>query len=155
MFILYNIDTINKKVIDLLSNTSLEIINTIPTGFNNNMAWNFGHLITSSYSLAFRVTGVDPDIQIPYFEKYKKGSKPEGIVTQEEINELTTLANSFKSTIERALHADKFANIIEYTTQTFEIPINNINDMLITIAMHNTLHWQIIKNYKTILTHKS
>lgn len=155
MFILDNIDSVNKKIIELLSNLSLNTINKIPEGFNNNIAWNFGHVATSSYSLAFRVTKVDADFQIPHFDKYKKGSKPEGFVAQEEINELIALADNFTNAIKLASGAHRFEQVAEYTTQTFEVPVTSINDMLTTIAMHNTLHWQIIKDYKRILNHKS
>lgn len=154
MFILDNIDSINKKVIELISTTPLDIINEIPQGFNNNIAWNFGHLVTSSYSLSFRVTGADLNIQIPYFEKFKKGTKPEGWVSEDELSNLTTLAHKFSNDIRQAMAANKFENITSYTTQTFEVPITNIQDMLVTTAMHSTLHWQIIKDYKKILTHK-
>lgn len=151
MFILDNINTINKKIVETVSETELDVINKIPEGFNNNIAWNFGHIVISSYSLAFLATGADTSIQLPYVEQYKRGSSPQGPVSQEEINELISLADNFTAEVRAALDANKFSHINTYTTQTFGVPITNINDMLTTIAMHNTLHWQIIKDYKRIL----
>lgn len=155
MFALDNIEQITKKLVELLSNTSIEDINQIPAGFNNNIAWNFGHIATSSYSLAFKANGADSDFQIPHAEKYKKGSRPESITSQQEIDELIDLLNNFPNTIKAALAANRFENVKEYTTGTFGVPITNIQDMLITIAMHNTLHWQTIKDLKSLLNNKS
>ena len=154
MFALKNIESINQKIIEIIQNTPLDIINKIPAGFNNNIAWHFGHIVTSCYSLAFKATGVDPNFEIPFLDKYKKGGKPEGDITQEELSELIILLNTFSDAIEVAKKANRFENFTEYTTGTFGTTNTDIDEMLMTIALHNTLHWQSIKDYKRMLEQK-
>ena len=154
MFAIQNIESINQKLINIIQNTPLEIMNTIPVGFNNNIAWHFGHIATSCYSLAFKASGVDVNFEIPYIDKYKKGGKPEGEITQAELNELIALLNTFPEAIELAKKTNRFDNFNEYTTGTFGTTNTNIDEMLFTIALHNTLHWQSIKDYKRMLEDK-
>ena len=153
-FALQNIEQLNKQLIHIISNTSLETINKIPIGFNNNIAWHVGHIATTNYSLAFKVTGVDINFNIPFSEKYKKGSKPETDISQDELNELINLLNTFSDAILVAAKAERFNNMTTYTTGTFGVPNTSIDEMLITIAMHYTLHFQSIKDYKKILETK-
>lgn len=151
MYTLKIIDSIRQQTIAAVKDRSNEQLNKIPEGFNNNIAWNFGHIIISGYSLVYKVTGVDPDFVIPYFEKYRKGSKPESPVTPEEIAALIELSNTFTRSVHEALNAGRFTDISEYTTGTFGLPITAIEEMLITVACHDTLHWQTIRDYKRIL----
>ncbi|MFT4092359.1 MAG: DinB family protein [Niabella sp.] len=151
---MYSIDIINSvrsKATAIVSETSIDDLNQIPEGFNNNMAWNFGHLVVSGYSLVFRVTRVDPDFEIPYFDKYKKGSRPEAPVSKEEITALISLSGVFAQSVKDALNANRFTEIAPYTTGTFGLPITNIENMLATVALHDTVHWQTIRDYKRLL----
>lgn len=151
---MYTIDLINsirKQFTDLVSNARLDQLNTIPNGFNNNIAWNFGHMIASGYGLAFVSTGVNASLDIPLLSKFKKGTKPEAPVTQEEINTLKDLADQFPLALEEAIKADRFQNIKSYTTQTFGLPMDTLESVLITIVAHDTLHFQTARMYNRIL----
>lgn len=103
MYTLNIIDSIRKKAIRLVKETSLEDLNRIPEGFNNSMAWNFGHLIVSGYSLVFKVTGADTAFVIPLQDKYRKGTKPSAPTTQEELEELILLSDTFTQAVKDAL----------------------------------------------------
>ena len=151
---MYTIDLINsirKQFTDLVSNCTLEQLNTIPKGFNNNIAWNFGHIIVSGFGLTFVSTGINPSVNIPLISKFRKGSKPESRVTLEEINIIKELADHFPSALEEAIKTDQFQNVTSYTTQTFGVPINTLNSILTTIAAHDTLHFQTARMYDRIL----
>ena len=151
---MYTIDLINsirKQFTDLVSNSTPEQLNTIPKGFSNSIAWNFGHAIVSGYGLAFVSTGVNPSVNIPLVSKFRKGSKPESPVTQEEINTIKELADNFPSALEEAIRADQFQNVTSYTTQTFGVLMNTLDSILTTIAAHDTLHFQTAKMYDRIL----
>ena len=151
---MYTFDVINsirKKCIDLLSNISLEDANKIPEGFNNNIAWNFGHLVVSGYSLVFKATQADPNFQIPLVDKFRKGTKPEGFVTQDEINELIELSNNFTLAVKEAWDAGRFNNITSYTTETLGVPITTIEEMITTVAIHDSIHSQVMRDFKRVL----
>lgn len=150
MYTLNMIDSIRQKAIALIKETPPEVLNQIPAGFNNNMIWNFGHLVVSGYSLVFKVTQVDPGFIIPFQEAYKKGSKPAAPATQQEIEELIGLSNTFTRAVKEALDANRFQEISTYTTDTFGVPVTTIEEMLITVAAHDTLHWQLMRDYKRI-----
>lgn len=152
MYTLNIIDSIRKKAIRLVKETSLEDLNKIPAGFNNSMAWNFGHLIVSGYSLIFKVTGADTSFVIPLQDKYRKGTKPSEHTTPGELEELIRLSDAFTMAVKDALDEKKFETITSYTTDTFGVPITTITDMIATVAAHDTTHFQIIKDYKRILT---
>ena len=154
MYTIDLISSIRKQFSDLVSDSTLEQLNIIPEGFNNSIAWNFGHMVVSGYGLAFVSTGVNPSLNIPLVSKFRKGSKPEKPVTLEEIETIKELADKFPSAVEQAIKADKFQNITSYTTQTFGVPMNTLDSVLTTIATHDTLHFQTAKMYNRILNSK-
>lgn len=145
------INSVRQKAIALISETSPEDLNRIPDGFNNNIIWNFGHLVVSGYSLVFKTTQVDPGFVIPLQDKYRKGSRPNGPATREEVEELIRLSDAFTQAVKEALDAGRFRQITAYTTDTFGIPVTTIEDMIITVAAHDTLHWQTMRDYARIL----
>lgn len=152
MFVLDNIDNIRKKAITIVRSLSSEALNTIPEGFNNNIAWNFGHIVVSGYSLVFKATGADPGFSIPYVELFRKGSKPGEPVSAAQIEALVELSDQFTATVKKALAQENcFRDITAYTTGTFGVAVTTISDMLTTVAMHDTCHWQTIRDYQRIL----
>lgn len=154
MYTLNIIDSIRQKAIRLIKETPLETLNQVPAGFNNNIIWNFGHLVVSAYGLVFKVTQADPGFVIPLLDTYKKGSRPAAPATQQEIDELIALSDTFTLAVKEALDANRFEEISTYTTDTFGIPVTTIEEMLITVAAHDTLHWQSMRDYVRMLSIK-
>lgn len=141
MIQLESIDNIFKSFAAKLDELSLAELNKIPEGFNNNIIWNFGHAIESSYSLAFARPKVDESYQNPSLEKYKKGTRPEADATKDEVEQLKSLAFNYSKTISSAIEQGKFENITPYSTGTFGAELKTIDDILTTILAHNTLHF--------------
>ena len=151
---IYSIDlsnSIRSRFEELIDNLSTEELNAIPHGFNNNIVWNYGHIIVSGYALAFISSGVDTSLTIPLYSKFRKGSRPEGIMTTGEINTLKELRAQFPAVLEEALKKEKFNNITAYATQTFGVPMPTLDSILTTIAAHDTFHYQTARMYKRIL----
>jgi hypothetical protein len=62
-----------QKFIELLDGLSIEQLNKIPTGFNNNIIWNFAHIVVSTQTLVYVRTGIKADTTwVNYNEDYKK-----------------------------------------------------------------------------------
>jgi hypothetical protein len=154
MYSLELLKATRKKLIDLVEALPIEEINTIPAGFNNNIAWNFGHAVVTAYLLAYVTSGVNTSISIPLVDKYKKGTKPEGPASKDEITALKKLSDDFFVQVEKDLSEKKIQQVTPYATQTFGVEMKTFEDYIITIFGHDTLHYVTALSMKKIVTVK-
>lgn len=143
-----NIDTIFNNIrntreafISLLNNLSENQFNEIPDGFNNNIAWNFGHIVVTTQALCYQRTGVEPDFAIPYQAFYGKDSKPTYFIGAEELQLFCELAKSTIDQIETDYHEGRFGEIRSFSTGTYKIELHSIEEVLLTTLMHDNLHY--------------
>jgi hypothetical protein len=83
-----------KNLLSLLEGLSPAQMNHIPPGFNNNLAWNLGHVIVTQQLLCYRMSDLACRVPDAMIETYRKGSRPAGSVSEQEIRELKGLALS-------------------------------------------------------------
>lgn len=136
--VLNNTRAIFNKIIE--TNT-LEDLNKIPKGFNNNVIWNIGHIVVTGELLAYKLSGLKPALSDEIIDKYKKDSKPQGDLTKEAVNEIKEL---LLSTIEKtALDYSNgvFKDYNAYTVSTTGNTLNNIDEALQFILMHEGIHY--------------
>jgi len=126
--------------IELIDSLSVDELNHIPDGFNNNIIWNFGHIIVSTQGLCYTRTGVNPDYVIKYGPAYAKGSKPTYFVSQKEIEDLKALAIRTIEQIEKDYYAGTFKEITPFSTSTYKEVMPTIEDVIITSVGHDNLH---------------
>lgn len=131
---------IRKKVADKIRKLTIEQLNTIPAGCNNNIAWQLGHLVVSSEILCYHRTGAQPDKEIALADKYRNGSRPEAFISQEEVDLLLQrFLNSYDAIL--ADH-DKgaFKHITPYATHTFGVEMTTIAEVFDVCSHHDVLH---------------
>lgn len=127
--------------IQLIDGLSLEELNHIPEGFNNNIIWNFGHIIVSTQTLCYVRTGIRQSADfVQYLSAYQKGSKPSYTVTQEEVDNLKELALSTIAEIEADYDKGLFATIQPYDTATYGAILNSFEEVVLTTIGHDNLH---------------
>ena len=83
-----SIDTIQatrKLFLTLLESLSIDELNIVPQGFNNNIIWNFGHVIVSQQILCYKLAGLPLKIEDTFVSKYSKGTKPETFINDTEL----------------------------------------------------------------------
>ncbi len=136
--VLNNIRSIFKKII---AEHSLEALNTIPKGFNNNIIWNIAHVVVSEQLLAYKLSGLEPSVSAELIEAYRKDSKPEGDVTQAQVDEIKALLASTIAQTQADYTNGVFKNYTEYTVSTTGNTLHNIDEALQFIAMHDGLHY--------------
>ena len=127
--------------LQLVNSLSIEQLNKIPEGFNNNIAWNFGHIVASTQSLCYVRSEVKPDLDIRFKTKYQKGSRPEGFITQEEIDILKHLLVSTVNAIEEDVKNNIFKTITPYATSTYGYEMTTIEEILTCTLAHDSLHY--------------
>ena len=124
----------------ILDKKSLEDLNKIPKGFNNNIIWNIGHIVVTEQLLAYKLSGLPMMVSDDLVNKYRKDTKPNGDVTQEEVNEIKDL---LFSTIERTAKdykSNAFENFKEYTVSTTGNSLKTIDESLQFVLFHEGMH---------------
>lgn len=127
------------RFIDLVNGLSIEELNEIPSGMNNNVAWNFGHIVTAQQGLCNALSGVELDVPEELTAGFKKGTKPEGFISQETIDELKEYAVSCIDELEKGLGENVYVQYKPYTT-SFGYTLNNIEDAVRFVMVHDALH---------------
>jgi hypothetical protein len=130
-----------KFLLNLIDGISIEKLNEIPEGFNNNLAWNFAHVIANQQILCYRNAGAKPVISDEIIDKYKTGTRPEGFIDEKEFE---TLKQFLLSTIDK-FEEDSATNIFE-NYKAFDLKsypgvrLKNINDAAKFVSFHDGLH---------------
>jgi hypothetical protein len=50
------------KILNILESFSLEQLNMIPAGYNNNIIWNLGHMVAAQQGVCYKRAGVETRI---------------------------------------------------------------------------------------------
>tara|TARA_R110002050_G_scaffold94765_1_gene197050 strand:+ start:28699 stop:29163 length:465 start_codon:yes stop_codon:yes gene_type:complete len=135
--VLSNIRVFSKKY---LENNSLEDLNKIPEGFNNNIIWNIGHIVVTQQLLVYKLSGLPMAVNDDLINKYRKDSKPGAFVSQEEVDEIKTLLLASAEKLEADYKSGIFKNYQEYTVSTTGNTLKNIDDALQFILFHEGMH---------------
>jgi len=130
------------KWLTMLDELTVNQLNIIPPGFNNNLVWQLGHVIVSQQILCYRLAGQKFVINEDLIDRYKNGSKPENDISEAEINLLKGYMLSTINQLEIDLANGLFANYTPYTISTYAgFTLTNINDALTFIVSHDALHY--------------
>lgn len=122
-----------------LENYTLEQLNTIPEGFNNNLIWNIGHIIVAQQRLIYSASGLPMYIPDELLDVYKPGTKPTAITSQKEVDELKILLISLVEKAKVDFAEGKFVSYKEYTTAT-GFHLASIEDAIEFNNFHEGLH---------------
>ena len=132
-----------KNILRSVEGLTEKQINTIPEGFKNNIAWNFGHILIMQQLLFYTMSGNEPMVSEELIGKYKKGSRPVEIITIEEFDELKELYVKSIDKAEEDYNSGLFSGYQPYQT-SYGINIDTIEDVIQFIYAHDALHWGII-----------
>lgn len=139
--------TIREILLKVLDNHSLEQLNKIPSGFSNNLIWNVGHCISSQQVLVYKLSGLSTMVSEEFIAKYKKGTRPEGDVSQTEVDEIKELLFTTLYQTEQDFENKLFVNYNEYTT-SLGFTLRNIDDALDFNNYHEGIHTGIIMSIR-------
>lgn len=138
--------------IKLVDSLTIEQLNKIPDGFNNNIIWNFGHIVVSTQTLCYFRTGIWPDTSaVKFNEFYRKDTKPTYVVGKEEVAELKVMALASIENIKADYTKGTFTNITPFLTSTYGVQLNSIEEVLITTIGHDNVHFGYASALKKLL----
>ena len=139
-FIFEVLPNTRKYLNSVIENNSLEDLNKIPQGFNNNIIWNVGHIIVSQQILVYKLSGLPLMVSDGLVEKYRKGSKPEGPVTLMELEEIKNLLFTPIEQTQEDYFNGVFKEYQEYVVVTTGNTLKCVEDALKFTLFHEGLH---------------
>ncbi|MTH17079.1 DinB family protein [Flavobacterium sp. LC2016-01] len=139
--------TIREILLKILDNHSLEQLNKIPEGFSNNLIWNIAHCVSSQQVLIYKLSGLTSKVSEEFINKYRKGTKPEGFVSQDEVDEIRKLLSTTLEQVQQDFAAGIFQNYTEYTTSMGYV-LKNVEGALEFNNYHEGIHTGIIMSIR-------
>ena len=147
----FDISIKNRKILkSFLENLSLEELNKIPDGYNNNIAWNIAHTIVTQQILVYRLSGVPTIISKEMVEGYKKGTKPVKLLTQAEVDEIKGLLFSTIEKTKEDFLNNRFTEFETYTVTT-KSTLTNVEEAIDFNNFHEGIHLGYILALKRAL----
>lgn len=148
-----NIDIIrktNQTFVSMMKDLSVEQLNTVPVGFNNNIVWNFAHSLAVQQGFFYGLSGLPYTIEKEFINRYKKGTKPEEFVTEAELANIVNMFANAIEILERDYKGDIFKNYQHYTT-SIGFVITNIDEAIHAASFHDGWHFGYARALKALV----
>ena len=114
------VDSIKKTrifLLDLIKDLSPSQLNKIPTGFNNNIIWNLGHLLASLQGICYGRAGLKLAVDEKYIQPFKSGTKPGEQLDAIEVATIKQLLLSSVDQLNTDLQNNLFTTYNTWTTR--------------------------------------
>lgn len=134
-------------LLNFLKNNSLEQLNTIPEGFSNNLIWNIGHIVVVQQLLVYNLSGLPMMVSDEMVAKYRRGSKPESPVSQDEVDKIKSLLFSTLEKTKSDFENKVFKDFKEFTSMT-GYTMKSATDAMTFNNYHEAIHIGIMMQIK-------
>lgn len=128
------------NILKTFDGLSIKELNRIPDGFNNNLIWNFGHVVATQQILCYGLSGNKAFVSNEIIDTYRKGTKPESVVSAEGLEELKKLSKAAIIQMEKDYAAGLFKEYKSYTT-SYGTTISSIDEAIMFNNVHEGLHF--------------
>lgn len=125
--------------LQIVKDMSIDQLNRIPHGFNNNLAWNFGHIVVTLPLLTYGLSGLPLPVDNELVSRYRRGSRPEKDVDEAEWRMLQEVSELTMSQVEQDYQAGLFQEYKAYTT-TYGYSLTSVEAAIQFAPVHEGLH---------------
>ena len=105
-------------LLKFLTDFSLDQLNEVSKGYRNSIYWNIAHVVVTQQLLVYKLSGIPMLVETALVDTYRKGTKTERDVTQQEVNHLKTLLFSTIEQTQRDYDSGIFKTYNQYTVST-------------------------------------
>lgn len=128
-----------QSLLNTIADLTIDQLNEVPAGFNNNIIWNLGHLVAAQQGLCYTRGGHQMHIEDSFFQSYKPDTKPQGYISEPEVEKIKQLFTSTIDQTEEDCKNNKFEPYKSWTTRS-GIVANNIKDAIGFVVFHEGFH---------------
>jgi len=137
-------------LLTLIEDLTIEQLNQIPEGFNNNIIWNLAHLTATQQKICYLRTGLQPILQDKYISPYLSGTKPDLFVDAANVETIKTLLFSSLDELESDFKKSFFTNYTPFVTR-YGVAIDTIDDAISFLPYHEGYHTGVITVLKKLV----
>lgn len=139
------------NILNAIKDLSIDELNTVPEGFNNNIIWNVAHVLVTQQVLVYKLSNQSISIPSDLIEKYKKGSTSTGTASEGEINEIKGLLLSTVKIMQQDYNSGLFKEYTDYPT-SYNIILDSTEKAIRFNNIHEGLHFGYIMALKHVLS---
>lgn len=132
-----------KFIVDMIEGLTIEQLNKIPEGFNNNIVWNITHLVVTQQLLCYNFSGLDMKVSEEMVRLFRKGTSPNRLVSKAKFETYKKLLIELPQQLEKDYERDVFKEYQEYTT-SLNVKIMNIDYAIEFNNYHEGIHLGVI-----------
>lgn len=141
----------SRKLFEGFLNTlTLEELNKVPEGFNNNIIWNVAHCIVTQQLLVYKLSNLEGVLSDEMIAEFRKGTKTERNLSQTEVDTIKSLLFSPLDQTELDYKNETFKTYNEYTVSTGS-KLASVDDALAFNNFHEGIHFGYILALKKAL----
>jgi len=130
----------NRKLLEgFIDNHSLKQLNKVPKGFKNNIIWNIAHTIVTQQILIYNLSGLPSVLPQEMIDSYRKGTKTERDLTQNEVDEIKRFLFSTIEKMQEDYQNKVFKNYKSYTVST-KSTLSNVEEAIDFNNFHEGIH---------------
>lgn len=139
--------------VSMISDMSIEQLNEIPVGFNNNIAWNFAHINSVMQAINYSKAGIPGKLPQETVDRFQRGTRPEQFITEAEIAFQKEKAIELVDEMEKDWNAGLLVSYSPFKT-SLGVSIENNLDALIFTGAHDFLHLGYVWAMKRLIVPK-
>lgn len=137
---------VRKNTVNAVKDLSDSQADKIPTGFNNNIRWNLGHVYLVQERFAFGFTEIPLQLPEGYVELFGKDTKPsEWKVQPPTLSELVKLLEDQTDRIQDKLNNRLDEVLTKPLTMPSGLTLKTVREFLTFSMYHEGMHVQTIK----------
>lgn len=129
---------------------TMEQLNTIPTGFKNNIVYNIAHLVVTQQLLCYKLSGLDCLVDDDLIENFKKGTTPSYQVSAQEFEKIKNLFLELPEKLATDYSKGIFKNYAAYTTSA-NVTLNSVEDAIAFNNFHEGIHFGVLLQLKKLV----
>jgi hypothetical protein len=126
-------------LLDYIKELNIEQLNKIPVGFNNNIAWNLGHLVAAQQGVCYLRASLKTWVDEDFFNTYKPGSKPTEYINESQTEKIKELFFSSLDILKSDYEKGLWTNYPVWSTR-YGVELKTIEDAIQFLNFHEGLH---------------
>lgn len=133
-----------------LDGLTIEQLNVIPPGFNNNLVWHYGHILVTQQLLCYALSGLPTYMDQELVNQYRKGTRPESDVSQADYDALVAMDADLLQKLKDDYASGMFKDYKSYTT-SYNVTLASIEDAIAFNAIHEAHHFGSIISMRKLV----